>query len=479
MLKSPVQNSIISPILRLAKYHSVAMILVMMGIIAGCLSTAQADLVAIASETFSKSSWGTGTGWSDVWYHEGNASIISAAKPYSSSYHMCLRAGDAWTNRQLDLSGYDNARLGLYIKVRSFENDDESQLMIKSNNSDWTTLRKFTTSDSDNTYHYYEFDLTPYGLTTQFSIGLKAEMSGRKDYLYVDDIRIITDNAPSQGTDTKPAGTNSEPVFGVTIDDISNASAIKDSLSSLARRPFARIVFDEYVPPSFYKSTVANLHTVAGIMGEILDSYYVQEYSQEEYQQRTRDYVSAMADEVDIWEVGNEINGEWLGSDAMDRAAAAYDIVKAANEPAAMTLYYNGTYDNGEPTANNCWEDPNHQMQVWARNSVPERLKQGLDWVLVSFYEQDCENIAPDWDQVFQDLHAIFPHSKLGFGEVGSSDGSQRETILRRYYGKDRIRPEFIGGFFWWYFKQDMVPKTKELWDVLNEYALLWDELYR
>jgi hypothetical protein len=477
MLKSHGNNSITLPILLLAKYHSVVMMLVVMGIIVSCLSTAQADLVTIASETFSKRSWHAGTGWSDVWYHEGNASIISTGRPYSSSYHMCLRASDAWIDRQLDLSGYDNARLGLYVKVRGLENDDVAQLLIKSNNSDWTTLQRFTASDSDNTYHYYEFDLTPYGLTTQFSIGLEADMRGRQDILYVDDIRIFTDSAPSQGTDPEPAETNPEPVFGVTIDDISNASAIKDSLSSLARRPFARIVFDEYVPPSTYKDTVANLHSVAGIMGEILDSYNVQEYSQEEYEQRTRDYVGAMADEVDIWEVGNEINGEWLGSGAMDRAASAYDIVKSAKEPAALTLYYNGTYDNGEPTANNCWEDPGHQMQIWAKNNVPERLKQGLDWVLVSFYEEDCENISPNWDQVFQDLHAIFPNSKLGFGEVGSSDNSQKETILRRYYGQGRIRPEFIGGFFWWYFKQDMVPKTKELWGVLNEYAHLWDEL--
>ena len=55
-------------------------------------------------------------------------------------------------------------------------------------------------------------------------------MSGREDYFYVDDIRIFTDSAPSQGTDTEPPRTNPEPVFGITIDDISNASAIKNSL---------------------------------------------------------------------------------------------------------------------------------------------------------------------------------------------------------------------------------------------------------
>ena len=285
------------------------------------------------------------------------------------------------------------------------------------------------------------------------------------------------DNAVETIT-TQAWSTEPDAVFGVTIDDIGNAGAIQDSLSGLARRPFARIVFDEYVQPSYYKNTVADFHTVAGIMGEILDSYYVQEYSQSDYERRTRDYIAAMADEVDIWEVGNEINGEWLGQGAMEKAAAAYDIVKAAGEPAALTLYYNGTYDNGEPTAGNCWENPEHQMQVWAEKNVPERMKLGLDWVLVSFYEEDCENIAPDWEQVFSDLHAMFPNSKLGFGEVGSGNRSRKKTVLRRYYGMNRIRPEFIGGFFWWYFRQDMVPRTKPLWRLLNDYALSWDEQY-
>jgi hypothetical protein len=169
-----------------------------------------------------------------------------------------------------------------------------------------------------------------------------------------------------------------------------------------------------------------------------------------------------MADVVDIWEVGNEINGEWLGQGAIDKAAAAFDIVQAA----------------GEPTANNCWENPENQMMVWARNNVPDRMKQRLDWVLVSFYEEDCEYISPDWDQIFEELHAMFPNSKLGFGEVGSNDDSQKENILHEYYGLNRIRPEFIGGFFWWYFKQDMVPKDKELWNILNQYALSWDGQY-
>jgi hypothetical protein len=471
MKKLQTQNQSVTIHVCLIVFQIVAGIFLSMGITIYKTSEVHAGSADIAVETFTAKSWSLGTGWSDAWYHEGNADIISAGGPHSGPYHMRLRAGNAWTDRPLNLSGYNNIRLGVYVKVKSFENTDYAELMIKSDDNGWDTLCRFTSSNSDNQYHYYEFDLTPYGLTTNVWIGFEAEMSGRRDYLYIDDIRIFTDTTP-------PPEMNFKTVFGVTIDYISNASAIKDSLESLVRRPFARIVFDEYVQPAYYKNTVVDFHNVANIMGEILDSYYVQEYSQQDYEQRTRDYINAMAEVVDIWEVGNEINGEWLGQDAINKVAAAYDIVKAAGESTALTLYYNGTYDNGEPTADNCWENSEHQMQVWAKNNVPERMKQGLDWVLVSFYEEDCENISPDWDQVFSDLHAIFPNSKLGFGEVGSSNSFRKETILHRYYGMNRIRPEFIGGFFWWYFKQDMVPKTKELWSILNKYALSWDEQY-
>lgn len=448
-----------------------AILLISTGITVCTFSIVHAERVDIAIENFAAKSWREGIGWSEPWYHEGDSNIVSEGEPHSGSYHMRLQAIDAWTDRPINLSGYKNARLGLYVKVKSFEKDDWAALMIKSGNDKWTTLRRFTQSDANNRYQYYEFDLGPYGLKSDFWIAFETEMDEKNDFLYVDDITFFTNVSPSSGQ-------KAEPVFGITIDDISNASAIKKSLSGMARRPLARIVFDEYVQPSYYKKTVADLHSAAGIMGEILDSFYVIDYSQEKFEKRTRDYVKAMADDVDIWEVGNEINGEWLGQGAMDKAAAAFDIVKAAGEPAALTLYYNGTYDNGEPTSGNCWENPENQMQVWVKKNVPERMKNGLDWVFISFYEEDCNNISPKWDRIFEEIHAIFPNSKLGFGEVGSSDNSRKETIIRKYYGMNRIRPEFVGGFFWWYYKQDMVPKNTKLWDVLNECALSWEKLY-
>jgi hypothetical protein len=247
---------------------------------------------------------------------------------------------------------------------------------------------------------------------------------------------------------------------GVTIDSISNLSSIKTSLSKLSRPATARIVFDEGMGPSYYKNATTQLSSVANVMGELLDSYYVKSFSVAAYKQRTTNYVNALRSTVHIWEIGNEINGEWLGttSNVVAKMTGAYDIVKGKGLRTALTLYYN----------DQCWSKPSNEMFTWANKNVPTRMKQGLDYVFISFYEDDCNGIKPDWQGVFERLGRMFPNAKIGFGEVGTKYASRKEEYIKRYYRMQINHPRYVGGYFWWYFKQDMVPYTKPLWGVLN-----------
>ena len=119
-------------------------------------------------------------------------------------------------------------------------------------------------------------------------------------------------------------------------------------------------------------------------------------------------------------------------------------------------------------------------MFTWAQANVPDRMKTGLDYVLVSFYEDDCNGIQPDWNQEFQKLGAMFPNSKIGFGETGTIYTARKAEYINRYYRDMAVtHPRFIGGYFWWYFDAqqsgstgDMTPKTNYLWDVLNNATL-------
>jgi hypothetical protein len=265
-------------------------------------------------------------------------------------------------------------------------------------------------------------------------------------------------------------GSGASHLYGVTIDDISGLSTTVASLHALPRRPTARIVFDEAQPPSAYAAAVPAIAAAGDVMGEILDSYYVPTVSVQAYLARTQSYLDAFGQAVAIWEVGNEINGNWVDrttggvADVVAKMTGAYDLVTAAGGHTALTLY--GCDD----------ADHAHDMLVWAAANVPERMKTGLDYVLVSFYEGDCGVSAPDWPATFRQLRMIFPTAALGFGEVGAVDASgDRITdpaiaapYLQRYYGLLIDEPGYIGGHFWWYYVEDMLPTPSTMYSALS-----------
>ena len=195
-------------------------------------------------------------------------------------------------------------------------------------------------------------------------------------------------------------------------------------------------------------------------MGEILDSFYVKDISTEHYTARTEEYLNALGSPVDIWEIGNEMNGEWLGDtpSVVAKMNAAYEVIKGKNKTAALTLYYN----------EGCWEKKSNEMFTWARKNVSADMKQGLDYVFISYYEDDCNDLQPDWPQVFKELADLFPKSKIGFGEVGTKYAKRKKAYINRYYNLKINHPNFVGGYFWWYFSQDMVPSSRPLLNTLN-----------
>lgn len=267
--------------------------------------------------------------------------------------------------------------------------------------------------------------------------------------------------SPSPAPNPPPIA-SADRIYGVTITNPWNQMpAILNSLSRLAYRPTARIVFDEFVKATDYQPIASQIHQVSFTMGEILDSFYVPKYTTQQYLDRTTEYLTTLGSSIDIWEIGNEINGEWVGDTptVVSKMTGAYDIVKAAGKTTALTLYFN----------QGCYEKADHEMFTWAQANVPARMKTGLDYVFISFYEDDCNGIQPNWNVVFQQLGAMFPNSKIGFGETGTIHAALKETYINRYYKMAINHPRYVYGDFWWYFDQsDMVPQTDYLWTVLN-----------
>lgn len=265
---------------------------------------------------------------------------------------------------------------------------------------------------------------------------------------------------PTVPTTPPPSST----IWGVTVDDPWNVEPTVDALARLPRRPLARIVFDEGQPARAYAPVVASIHEVSDVMGELLDSFYVPTVGVPEYVDRAKEYLDTLGTTVDVWEVGNEVNGEWLGasSDVVAKVKGAYDLVKARGRPAALTLYYN----------EGCWESRDHEMFTWVSANVPASMRAGLDFVWVSYYEDDCNGLQPDWPAVFERLARIFPNAKLGIGECGTTRSAAKSSYLARYYTLDVPEPRFVGGYFWWYFSSDMVPASRPLWQELHDLIL-------
>jgi hypothetical protein len=72
---------------------------------------------------------------------------------------------------------------------------------------------------------------------------------------------------------------------------------------------------------------------------------------------------------------------------------------------------------------------------------------------------------------VFDRLHSLFPRSRLGFGEAGTTTRSatqaQRAALLHRY-DDVRVRGDrFVGGGFWWSFAEDGASPHTRVWKAL------------
>ncbi len=279
--------------------------------------------------------------------------------------------------------------------------------------------------------------------------------------------------APSAIPSAAPTGLRSlpNPLGGVTVDDISNSAGVVSSLKLLTK-PVTRIVFDKQEPASYYLPAIEQFDNVGYTMGEILDSSDMSSVSVSALASRTASYLSALTTRVDIWEIGNEVNGEWLGASVPAKIQNTFTAVHASGYQTEMTLYY-------EPSQT---VTPGYDMIPWEENlsNVPSNMHAGLNYVLVSYYETDNNNIRPtqaDWDVIFRKLAIDFPNAKLGFGEVGmdnpatSGTLAKAENIMAYYYGlKFPDVPQFVGGDFWWYFAEDCVPTTTPLLAELEKY---------
>lgn len=299
---------------------------------------------------------------------------------------------------------------------------------------------------------------------------------------------VTTTSKPVTTTTLPPTSSTLNQIAGVTIDNPWNTSNVVSSLDQLKAQSgktiTARIVFDspsDGVTANDYAQILPTISAKHAIMGELLDSFNLKSMSVADYQARTSEYFSKLKTEVDIWEIGNEANGSWVGDPnaTAQKIDASYSVI-ANQAPTALTLHCDRTKDD----------------MFEFSNRLSASTRSGIDYIFVSQYDADCiytgtqygsdatdskgRFTAVQWASQFARLQALYPNAKLGFGEVGiaeplrasSSDATEAEFISY-YYGLGiSIAPlvsgatgkdVYVGGYFYWYYSSDMVPFNKNV----------------
>ncbi|MGA2856428.1 MAG: hypothetical protein ABSE40_06135 [Candidatus Sulfotelmatobacter sp.] len=313
------------------------------------------------------------------------------------------------------------------------------------------------------------------------------------------------------------------PLHGATVADFSFSGAVQDirvtsyldevvtSLNNLTDRPTVRITLtlcavgddgscSSPSPASAYTSAIQTLKSQTRppfLLGEVLDSSYQGCFTVSTAQARWSDYVSTLGSYVDVWEIGNEINGNWLDSkdaggtskiscpwttpsttdaNVVTDMINAYNTVKAAGKLAEMTLYYPGA-------GSGCDSPAAFDPITWTEANVPLNLRNGMDYVLLSYYHQDCTSgtdpSATTWGTFFTQVQNLFPNAKIGFGEWGYSSkkvtGSKLATLLSEGYSMDPYPLPFsanwVSGVFFWEWADLAVPynsSSGSVWEEVN-----------
>ena len=286
-------------------------------------------------------------------------------------------------------------------------------------------------------------------------------------------------------------------ICGITLDDVDNSTStsklnnIKNSLSALPIKPTTRIVYypTDSKPttpnPTEFDVVTTKLKPVSYIMGQILDSWYWDSkncagFNHDNVLARSQAFINnaTLKANVDMWEIGNEVNGEWLfNNNYKEVQRTVYDVsvfARAAGVKTVLTLFYNTI---------NCTTDSAHIMMNWVKSLLATypSIVNNLDYILISYYWDPCEDAPPNWQNIFNSLHQYFPKSKLGMGECGwvaNTNSAKKLACINSFYSMNLTVPGatyVIGNFFWTY-QEDCIKTyaTNKYWLAIKNNVAKW-----
>lgn len=323
------------------------------------------------------------------------------------------------------------------------------------------------------------------------------------------------------------------PQWGVTFEADDPTADMTDALGSVSELVgdtkddgWVRLIFSKDREPTTYMPLIKQAHDLGlRVLGELRDSHDLAGLKRLEWQAYVRKYVDALSDtkagvllrngrrtekdgecDVDEWEVGNEVNGEWVVKDDPEgvldsgeyiRYAANYiKREKGSGKRVLLTLYWQ--IGNLEDRRFSMFEWLNQNFNAAGR---PLAGQQALfDDVGISLYP-DKTPMGLAFDRVMSTLRTFFPNpgQRLMITELGYWPEHRTEHACE--YGhiwrlgsvpdvsngesaRDRTRGEVAhfyqaavlgypytgGGGYWWYYLQErnFGRNRGAVWSALN-----------
>lgn len=297
--------------------------------------------------------------------------------------------------------------------------------------------------------------------------------------------------------------------FGLTLDDgvlkrLDDLDWIAASISH-AHANWVRLVFRPN-PADFFYANDRSFNEYDAIvkalrardlkvMGCALDTaQWPRTMTPEAYATRVKNLASRYKGRVDAWEVGSELNGDWLGgmkapltSDQVFRIFTSGAAAAREADPKAEVV---ATLYAWEETA----PDRAHSLTGWLATYVPQGFGRGVDVVGLELFPED-NPVGPAFERLFADAAAALPDAKL----MLSSFGYVEQTALRGYWWlspedvdgarKDlaslytaaacAVPHSLCGGFWWQTLDQMLPPDRQKATDLFKVYAHALRELGR
>lgn len=229
-------------------------------------------------------------------------------------------------------------------------------------------------------------------------------------------------------------------IYGLTATDIENVPQLIYIVKSLPVRVTLRIVCDPGIPANFYEDACADLFQLCDLMLSPVDSSAMTKYNGHGYRKRFDSYLKILGAYCKYVEAGNEVNGDWLGSDVGEMVKAANEMIKAKELLSVITYFYSG-------------DEPEQMAQWYSRNPLDP------DIALVSIYPHSS-SVSPCVDACFRYLQAMYPDKPKGIGEYGDQDGDGNRPETRddelllikefeTYQPPPEVKQYIAGGFNW------------------------------